>query len=79
MKVRMRSIEELKQKVRAREIELVHTSDSGEWISYGVGKQPTTVKSFWWEDHEQEFLVVDHPNPISREEYERLKPLFTEE
>ena len=76
MKVRMKSMAELKKKVRAGEIELVHVSDSGEWMSYGVGKQPMTVKGFWWEDHEQEFLVVDHPNIISKDEYERLKPLF---
>lgn len=34
------------------------------------------VKGFHVLDHGKEFLVVDHPNPISREEYEAIKDLF---
>lgn len=79
MKVTLKTHEEIKALIKAREIELMHSSDSGEWTSYGVGKQPTTVKTFWWEDHGQEYLVVDHPNPISRDEYDRLKILFKED
>lgn len=36
------------------------------------------AKGFHATDHGEEFLVVDHPNPISRDEYERIKALFTE-
>jgi len=34
------------------------------------------VKGFHVLDHGEEFLVVDHPNPISRQEYEAVKDLF---
>ena len=32
-----------------------------------------------YSDHGQEFLVVDHPRVISREEYEKTKSLYSEE
>lgn len=36
------------------------------------------AKGFHVCDHEEEFLVVDHPNPISRDEYNKIKELFEE-
>jgi len=38
-----------------------------------------TIKPLHWAEHDAEFLVVDHPNPISKKEYEHLKSLFVEE
>jgi len=34
------------------------------------------AKSFHALEHGEEFLVVDHPNPISKQEYETFKDLF---
>jgi hypothetical protein len=36
------------------------------------------VSSFHVLQHGEEFLVVDHPNPISKDEYEKMKELFSE-
>lgn len=37
-----------------------------------------TFKPFHWSEHDTEFLVIDHPNIITKDEYERMKDLFTE-
>jgi len=34
------------------------------------------ARSFHVLEHGEEFMVVDHPNPISRQEYETFKDLF---
>lgn len=77
-KVMLKTSEAIVKLIKNREVLPMHTSDSGEWTSYGVGENPTVVKTFWYDDHGKEFLVVDHPNPISKDEYDRLKILFNE-
>lgn len=37
------------------------------------------AKAFNAVNHGEEFLVVDHPNPISRQEYDLIKELFEEQ
>lgn len=76
--VKSKSIEQFKQMVRAKEIQHLSTSDSGEISHYGTIGNPSRVMGFWWCDHGQEYLVVDHPNPISRESYEGVKIFFEE-
>jgi hypothetical protein len=77
-KVRLKSQEQIKRLLQNGEIQHIFTSDSGEISHYGTAGNPTNVQSIWWEEYGQEFAVVDHPNPISKENYEARKIFFDE-
>lgn len=78
-KIRLKTHEQLKWMLRRKEIQLHHVSDDGEMYHWGTVGNPSHVKPTWYDDMGKEYLVVDHPNPISKEEYERLKIFFNEE
>ena len=67
---------EFKEMLKKGEIQLISTSDSGEVAHYGTVGNPSHVMGVWWNDHGEEYLVVDHPNPISKDSYERMKVFF---
>ena len=81
-KVKMKTYEALKKLFRAKEIRCRHVSDDGEYMSVAIPYEDTggyqSVKGFWTSDLGEEFLVVDHPNVITKDEYERWKILFEE-
>jgi hypothetical protein len=70
-KVKLKSGKDLK-----KHIDL--TSDSGEMIRLRVKKSEgvSIYRNFHSGDFGKEYLVVDHPNPISKDEYELIKELF---
>jgi len=79
MRVKLKSQEEFKRMVREGEVKTIGGSDSGAVTHYGTAGKTTHVLSVDYDEYGQEFLVVDHPNPISREDYERRKVFFKEE
>ena len=92
MRVKLKSQEEIKKMVREGKVSLWDSSDSGERTVYGVPLSGETVKTdemglsgpvvtmpVWFDDYGKEYLVVDHPSPISKEWFERVKILFEEE
>lgn len=76
MKVKLKTAKEFEKLAKAGEIEVIGCSDSGEITHYGTKGNPSHLKSVWFDDYGQEYLVVDHPNPISRESYENRKIFF---
>jgi len=78
MKVKLKSVKQFKKMVRNKEIECLGCTDSGEITHYGTKGNPSHVMSIWWDQHEEEYLIVDHPNPISRESYKARKIFFEE-
>ena len=79
----LKTIEEFKNMVREGEINQHQTSEDGEMSSFscpwGTGEDPPEVhKGFHCLDHGEEFLVVDHPHPISKQQYEMIKIFFKE-
>jgi hypothetical protein len=56
------------------------TSGSGEMFRLRVKKSVgmSVYRNFHCSDFGQEYLVVDHPNPISNDEYKLIKELFEE-
>ena len=79
MKVKLKSAEEFQSMVRKNTILLQHASDSGEVYHYGTVGNPSHILAVWYDEYGKEYLVVDHPNPISRESYEKRKVFFEEE
>ena len=77
-KVKLKSREEFKKMERADEIEHIFTSDSGEITHYGTKGGISHIQSVWYDDYGDEYLIVDHPNPISKEAYEARKIFFDE-
>lgn len=77
-KVILKTREKITNLIENEKVKLIDTSDSGEVSCVGVGEQPTFVMSIWYSDYGKEYLVVDHPNPISKTEYEKCKILFEE-
>jgi hypothetical protein len=88
-KVRLKSLDEIEKLEKEGKIRLMNISDSGEWRTYGVGpgaeRGPTYdrgvvyCKTFWYEEYGDEALVVDHPNPISKGDYNDFRILYEEE
>lgn len=78
-KVKMKSEKEFKEMVKNGDLKFLSSSDSGEVSHYGTATSPMHVMGVWWHDHDEEYLVVDHPNPISKESYERMKIMFKEQ
>lgn len=78
-KVKLKSHKELKGMVRRKEIERIFTSDDGEITYYGTGGNPSHIISVWYDNYGKEYLVVDHPRPISKDVYEQRKVFFNEE
>jgi len=85
MKVKSKTLKELKKYarhlggdmnetlhyfIRASDGSLLKTLDSPECTFTAIGLHVL--------NHNEEFLVVDHPNPISKYEYESTKILYKE-
>lgn len=74
----------LREKKEFRDMELngkinhIFTSDDGEITHYGTIGNPSHIQSVWYGDYGQEYLIIDHPNPIAREVYETRKIFFEE-
>jgi hypothetical protein len=79
MKVKLKSKEEIKDMVKKGEITILYTSDSGEITHYGTTGNPSHVMSVWFHDYDTEYEVVDHPQPISKDSYEKRKIFFKNE
>ncbi len=78
MKVRLKTHEQLKKMIRCKEIKLHHVSDDGEVSHYGTLGNPSHTLTVWYDNMGKEFLVVDHPNIITKESYEKRKMFFDE-
>lgn len=81
MKVILKSKEEIREMELRGEIVRLFTSDSGEVSHYGVknsGGSGQPIMSIWWNDYGDEYLIVDHPNPMSRDAYKARKIFFKE-
>lgn len=78
-KTKLKSSSEFKKMLRAGEIECLNVSDSGELAHWATKGNPSHVLTVWYDDHGKEYLVVDHPSPISRELYEKRKIFFEDE
>jgi uncharacterized cupredoxin-like copper-binding protein len=76
MKVKLKSYEEIKEMVKKGEVNLIHSSDSGEVTHYATVGNPSHVMSVWFHDYDSEYEVVDHSQPISKDSYERLQIFF---
>ena len=85
-KVRMKTVNQLKRFIRR-----IDDMDKVGNINYFVDFNGELIENtnntihnfsvvkFAVSDHGKEFLVVDHPNPISRQDYEASKGMFIEE
>lgn len=79
MKVKLKTINELKDLFRQGLIEW-RSSDCSDASYLGVKTgYGTMMFTVWPNDFNSDYLVVDHDNPISKELYEKLKILFTED
>ena len=72
----LKTSDELKKMVRSQEIQLLRVSDDGEVYSYGTIGNPSHVLSVWYDDHGQEYKIVDHPHLLSKPSFDRLKVFF---
>ena len=77
-KVKLKTFEELKQMVKDKKIDLIHVSDDGEMYHFGTKGNPSHVLSVWASNFGEEYLIVDHDNPISSSVYEHRKIFFYE-
>lgn len=77
-KTYLKSRSEIKKLEREDKIDHIFTADSGEITHYGTKGNPSAIMSIWWDDYGQEYLIVDHPNPISKEAFEARKIFFSE-
>ncbi len=80
--VKMKSGKAITAMVRSGEIRHAGGCDSGEFSRYMWGDEntgPIHSVGLWFDDPGSEYLIVDHPNPISRCEYENMKSFFEEE
>lgn len=77
-KARLKSKKEIKKLLREGKIKQHSISDCGEITHYGTVGNPSAIMSIWWDEYGQEYLIVEHPNPISREAYESRKIFFDE-
>ena len=86
MKVVAKSINKLKKYARHLGGDMSETlhyfirMDNGELLERGENPDTSfTAKGLHVLEHGEEFLVVDRPNPISKQEYEQIKVLFEEQ
>ena len=80
MKVKMKSAEQIEKLVKEGKLEVLGGSDSGELTRYGIKwGSATIVFSLWYQDYGSEYEVVDHPSPISKQDYEARRILFEDE
>lgn len=78
-KVKLKSYLELKELIKQGKIELISTSDSGEYIHLGVKDGGMTyVFSAYFEDFGSDFEVTKLDNHISENQLKRLKILFND-
>jgi len=76
-KVKLKSLSKLKQLIKQGRVRQVHTSDCGEWITYGIPDGAFThLFNAHAEDHGQEYQVTKLENSISESSLERLGILF---
>ena len=84
-KVRMKTISQLKRFARhlggdmSEDIYYFAKSTGNLIENIDDGYKNFNAVGFHALDHGTEFLVVDHPNPISKQQYEAFRELFTEE
>jgi hypothetical protein len=75
--VKLKSINKLKKLEREGRIKIIHVSDSGEWITYGIPDGALThLLNVYIEDHGQEYQVTKLDNSISESSLKRLSILF---
>ncbi len=77
-KVMLKTYDEIKKMVRKKEVQMMNIGDSGELMHYGTIGNPSAVMSIWFDDYGTEYLVVDHPNLISKADFEARKIFFKE-
>jgi hypothetical protein len=78
-KVKLKSYSELKELIKQGKIELISSSDSGEYIHLGVKDGGMThVFSAYFEDFGSDFEVTKLDNHISENQLKRLKILFND-
>ena len=77
-KIRAKTHEELKALYRANKIQLLHVSDDGECYAYCTRTNPGYVFRIFAEDMGKEYLVVEHPRPISDDSYKDRRIFFEE-
>lgn len=76
-KVKLKSYSELKELIKQGKIELISTSDSGEYIHLGVKDGGMThIFSVYFEDFGSDFEVTTLDNHISESQLARLGVLF---
>lgn len=76
-KVKLKSYSELKKLIRLGKVELISSSDSGEYITVGVKDGALThVFSTYCEDYGSTFEVTTLDNHISESQLNRLRILF---
>ena len=74
---KLKSKSKLKQLIKQGQVRLVHPSDCGEWITYGIPDGAFThLFNVHAEDHGQEYQVTKLENSISESSLERLSVLF---
>jgi hypothetical protein len=75
-KVKLKTYKELKEMARKGKIEILHVSDSGEVMHFGTIGNPSHVLTVWADNLGEEYLIIDHPNTISKDSYEDRKIFF---
>jgi hypothetical protein len=76
-KVKLKSYSKLKELIKQGKVELISTSDSGEYIHLGVKDGGFThIFSAFYEDFGSDFEVTKLDNHISENQLNRLKILF---
>ena len=75
MKVKLKTLKQISKMEREGKI-TTHHSDSGEWITVCTKGNPSHCQTYWYEQFGDEFLVVDHKNPVSKDVYELRKEFF---
>ena len=76
-KVKLKSYSELKNLIKEGKVELIHTSDCGEYTHFGVKDGAMThVFSAHYSDFNSDFEVTTLDNHISKNQLDRLKILF---
>jgi hypothetical protein len=76
-KVKLKSYSELKELIKQRKVELISSSDSGEYLHLGVKDGGMThIFSIHFEDFGSDFEVTKLDNHISESQLNRLRILF---
>lgn len=78
--VKMKSGKAIQAMVRSGEIKHDGGSDSGEYSRYRWEENSIVrMMGLWFNQPGSDYLVVDHPNVISKREYENTKIFFEDE